>query len=161
MAKDNIRENSIKQLRALEAIKAAILTGSGGGGLPVGAATEAKQDSLIAKDFAKENTQLIIRNEIQGVNAKLDLQTTLINTSGTVEQELRTTARTFVANEVKEFSYKVISGTVDVTIGGNLVTYPLADGTSGFNDLKNNSGLGEIIITPAASSSILLMYKLV
>mgnify|MGYP000459944142 CR=1 FL=1 len=85
------------------------------------------------------------------------------NESGDYEQELRTTARTFAAGEIKELSFEVVSGTVDVTIGGNLITYPLSNGTTGLNDLKDNTGLGEIIITPVAStrSSILLVYKLV
>lgn len=124
---------------------------------------------MIGKEIVNNQKRIISKlKELVGLSgggasteAKQDAILLAVNNSGTIQHELRTTARTFITNEIKEFSFKVISGTVDVTIGGNLVAYPLSDGTSGFNDLKNNSGLGEIIITPATESSILLMYKLV
>lgn len=93
--------------------------------------------------------------------ANQDVIITQVDASGDYEQELRTTARTFALNEIKELSFEVVSGTVDVTIGGNLVTYPLPNDIVGLNNIIDNTGLGEIIFTPAASSSVLIVYKLV
>jgi len=78
---------------------------------------------------------------------------------GTYSQEIITTVKTFDKDEINTLSFQIITGTAVVNIGGNDVTYPLANGITGIEDLVNTNGLGVITITPAADSSVLLIYK--
>ena len=79
--------------------------------------------------------------------------------AGTYSQEIITTVKTFNKDEINTLSFQIITGTAVVNIGGNDVTYPIANGITGIEDLVNTNGLGVITITPATDSSVLLVYK--